>query len=150
MNEAFELAKLEPYFGIIASDISRAALAIARAGVYPQRKVEMIDGPFRQRYFSALEKNRYQISSELMDKVCFNQANVLNINEFPSIELDVIFCQNLLIYFRRWLRHEIMNAFVDRLKPGGILICGLGEVVDWTHPDIDRVPVDNVQVYIRK
>ncbi len=150
MNETFELARLEPYFGIIASDISRAALAIAKSGIYPQRKVELVDTPVRQRYFSPLEKNRYQISQEIMDRVCFNQANVLNINEFPSIKLDVVFCQNLLIYFRRWLRHEIMNAFVDRLKPGGILVCGLGEVVDWTHEKMERGTADEVQVYIRK
>ncbi len=150
MNETFELARLEPYFGIIASDISRAALAIAKSGIYPQRKVELVDAPVRQRYFSPLEKNRYQISQEIKDRVCFNQANVLNINEFPSIKLDVVFCQNLLIYFRRWLRHEIMNAFVDRLKPGGILVCGLGEVVDWTHEKMERGTADEVQVYIRK
>ncbi len=149
MNETFELARLEPYYGIIASDISRAALTIAKTGIYPQRKVELIDAPLRKRYFGALEKNRYQISRELMDKVCFNQANVLNINEFPSIKLDVVFCQNLLIYFRRWLRHEIMNAFVDRLKPGGILVCGLGEVVDWSNDDVKRISVDDVQVYMR-
>ncbi len=150
MNDTFELARLEPYFGIIASDISRAALAIAKAGIYPQRKVELIDSPIRQHYFSALEKNRYQISAEIKDRVCFNQANVLNINEFPSIKLDVVFCQNLLIYFRRWLRHDIMNAFVDRLKPGGILVCGLGEVVDWTNENVERISVDDVQVYVRK
>lgn len=150
MNETFELARLEPYFGILASDISRAALAIAKAGVYPQRKVEMVQPHFRQRYFSPHEKGRYIISDELKDKVCFNQANVLNINEFPSIKLDVVFCQNLLVYFRKWLRHEIMDAFVERLKPGGIVICGLGEVVDWTNNEVERLSVDDVQVYMRK
>lgn len=150
MSDTFELARLEPYFGIIASDISRAALAIAKAGIYPQRKVELIDSPIRQHYFSGLEKNRYQISPAIKDRVCFNQANVLNINDFPSIKLDVVFCQNLLIYFRRWLRHDIMNAFVDRLKPGGILVCGLGEVVDWTNENVERISVDDVQVYVRK
>lgn len=150
LNEIFELAKSESYYGIIASDISRAALSIAKAGIYPQRKVEMIEGHFRKRYFTQVEKNRYQISHELRDKVCFNQSNVLNISEFPSIKLDVIFCQNLLVYFRRWLRHEIMDALVDHLKPGGILLCGLGEVVDWSHPKAARVPADEVQVYIRK
>lgn len=150
MNDTFDLARLDPYFGIIASDISRAALAIAKAGIYPQRKVELIASPIRKRYFSGLEKNRYQISPEIKDRVCFNQANVLNINEFPSIKLDVVFCQNLLIYFRRWLRHDIMNAFVDRLKPGGILVCGLGEVVDWTNENVERISVDDVQVYVRK
>ncbi|MFT5082627.1 MAG: type IV pilus assembly protein PilK [Lentisphaeria bacterium] len=150
LNDCFELARIEPYYGIIATDISRAALAIARTGIYPQRKVEMIEQPVRQRYFTAQEGNRFQLSAELKERICFNQGNVLNINELPTIKLDVIFCQNMLIYFRKWLRHEIMNAFVGRLKPGGILVCGLGEVVDWDHPDVKRSSVDVAQVYIHK
>ena len=66
------------------------------------------------------------------------------------MQLDVIFCQNLLVYFRRWLRQEVMNAFVKRLKPGGILVVGLGEAADWTHPRMQRLAVDDVQAYIRK
>lgn len=150
MNETFEYARKEAYYGILASDISRAALSIAREGIYPARKVEMVDAAFRQRYFSPHGKGRYKISTDLSDKVGFNQSNVLNINEFPTIKLDVVFCQNLLIYFRRWLRFDIMNAFVDRLKPGGILICGLGEVVDWSNDQVRRVSADEVQVYVRK
>lgn len=150
INDTFELARLDPYYGIIATDISRAALTIARDGIYPQRKVEMIDPHFRQRYFKQQENGRYQIKPDLKSRICFNHANVLNINEMPTSDLDVIFCQNMLIYFRRWLRHEVMNAFVSRLRPGGILIIGLGEVVDWTHPDVNRVAVDQVQAYVRR
>ena len=150
INDIFELARLEPYYGVVATDISRAALTIAKNGIYPQRKVELVEPLIRQRYFSAQEKNRYSIDTELRDRICFNQANVLNISEMPSVKLNVIFCQNLLIYFRRELRFELMNAFADRLKPGGILVCGLGEVVDWVHPEITRAPNDSVQAYVRK
>lgn len=149
INETFEFARLEPYFGIIASDISRAALDIAKAGIYPQRKVDMVEKPFRQRYFNPVEKNRYKISAELTDKVCFNKSNVLNINEFPSLKLNVIFCQNLLIYFRKDLRHEIMDALVNRLKPGGVLVCGLGEVVSWKNEHVKRITADGVQAYVK-
>ncbi len=149
MKEAFTEAQQTPYFGIIASDISRAALTIAKTGLYPQRKVELVDQHYRENYFTEQENGRYKISPEIKEKVCFNHANVLNISELPSINLDVIFCQNMLIYFRRWLRHEILNAFVERLKPGGILVIGLGEVVDWTHRDMTRIAADDVQAYIR-
>ncbi len=150
LNDSYEYARKEPYYGIIASDISRAALAIAKTGIYPQRKVEMMDPHYRQRYFSQLENGRYQISQNLKERVCFNHANVLNVSEMPTIKLDIIFCQNLLIYFRRWLRHEIMNAFVERLKPGGVIVVGLGEVVDWVHRDVTRVAIDEVQAYTHK
>ena len=45
----------------------------------------------------------------------------------PQGGMDVIFCQNLLIYFRRWRRHETLNFLARRLKPGGYLIVGPGE-----------------------
>lgn len=149
MKEVFIEKQQKPYYGIIASDISRAALTIAKTGLYPFRKVELVDQHFRETYFTAQDNNRYQVISDLKEKVCFNHANVLNISELPSIKLDVIFCQNMLIYFRRWLRHEILNAFVERLKPGGILVIGLGEVVDWVHRDMKRVAADDVQAYVR-
>lgn len=148
-SDIFEFAQLDPYFGITATDISRPALTIARNGIYSRRKVEMIDNHIRQRYFGKIDNQRYKINDRLKERICFNQANVLDINDMPSIKLDLIFCQNLLIYFRRWLRHEIMNAYVERLKPGGIIVIGLGEVVDWMHRDVSRVPVDEAQVYVR-
>lgn len=150
MNDAYQNAGLEPRYAITGTDISRAALCVARAGVYGERKVGLVDNHFRQRYFHQVGESQYQISSLLRDRICFNQGNVLNINEMPIIKVDAIFCQNLLVYFRRWLREQILNAFVARLKPGGILVIGLGEVVDWVHPDMKRVAVDAVQAYVHK
>jgi chemotaxis protein methyltransferase CheR/type IV pilus assembly protein PilK len=66
------------------------------------------------------------------------------------VQVDVIFCQNLLVYFRRWLRRDVLNALVERLKPGGLLIVGLGEVVDWEHPEMQRTDDDQVQAYVRE
>jgi Methylase of chemotaxis methyl-accepting proteins len=150
MNDAYQNAGLEPRYAITGTDISRAALGVARAGVYGERKVGLVDNHFRQRYFHQVADGQYQISSLLRDRICFNQGNVLNINEMPIIKVDAIFCQNLLVYFRRWLREQILNAFVARLKPGGILVIGLGEVVDWVHPEMKRVAVDAVQAYVHK
>lgn len=150
LNDAYEYAKKEAYFGVTATDISRAALTLARTGLYPQRKVEMIEPHYAKRYFTQQEGGRYQVQQELKDRVCFNHGNILNINDMPNIDMDIIFCQNMLVYFRRWLRHEIMNAFAQRLKPGGVLVVGLGEVVDWVHPEMERVSADDVQAYRRK
>jgi type IV pilus assembly protein PilK len=150
MNDAYHHAGREPRYAITGTDISRAALGVARAGVYGARKVRLVEEHFQQRYFLPVADNQYQISSLLRDRICFNQGNVLNINEMPIIKVDAIFCQNLLVYFRRWLREQILNAFVARLKPGGILVIGLGEVVDWVHPDMRRVAVDAVQAYVHK
>ena len=150
MNDAYHMAGLEPRYAITGTDISRAALSLARAGIYSARKVNMVDDQYRHRYFVEVGKNQFQVASVLRDRICFNQGNVLNISEMPSIKVNAIFCQNLLVYFRRWLREQILNAFVARLKPGGILVIGMGEVVDWAHPDMKRVTIDAVQAYVHK
>lgn len=148
INDAYHMVGREARFSITATDISRAALTIARAGIYSERKIETVERTFRQRYFNKVAEGRYQIAAHLRDRICFNHANVLNINEMPALKVDVIYCQNLLVYFRRWLREHILNAFVERLHPGGLLVIGLGEVVGWSHPAMRRVPADAVQAYV--
>ena len=148
MNDAYMWVNQDPLFGITATDISRAALSLCRAGIYNERKLERLDELYRKRYFTKLEEGKYQVVPALRDRICFNQGNVLNINEMPVVKVDAIYCQNLLIYFKKWLRENIMNAFVERLKPGGILVIGLGEVVDWSHPKMKRLANEEVQAYV--
>jgi type IV pilus assembly protein PilK len=64
--------------------------------------------------------------------------------------MDIIYCQNMLIYFRKWRRREIVNRLAERLAPGGLLILGLGEVVDWQHPELTRVNDSQTLAFVRK
>ncbi|HSH44808.1 MAG TPA: CheR family methyltransferase, partial [Longimicrobiales bacterium] len=36
----------------------------------------------------------------------------------PMHGMNIIFCQNLLIYFRRWRRRDIVKRLAERLAPG--------------------------------
>lgn len=148
VNDAYHMVGREARFSITATDISRAALTKARSGLYNERKVATVDETFRPRYFNKVTEDQYQVATHLRDRICFSQMNVLNINEMPTLKVDVIYCQNLLVYFRRWLREHILNAFVERLRPGGVLVIGVGEVVGWSHPAMRRVSVDAVQAYV--
>ena len=76
--------------------------------------------------------------------------NILELGNAPMHGMNVIFCQNVLIYFRRWRRKEILSRLVERLVPGGLLVLGQGEMVDWVHPDLERVPSDNTLAFIRR
>jgi type IV pilus assembly protein PilK len=62
----------------------------------------------------------------------------------------VIFCQNVLIYFRRERRIEIVNRLVDHLRPGGVLILGAGEIVKWKHPAMVPIVNEDVIAYRRE
>lgn len=150
INDCFELATLDPYYGITAMDISASALAKARRGRYSPRRLEEVSPGEMQRYMQRCPDGDYQVISRLRDRVCFTQGNVVQVSRMPALRADVIFCQNLLVYFRRWLRRDILNAFVERLKPGGLLVIGLGEVVGWEHPELERVSDDQVHAYLRR
>ena len=122
INDCFELAALNPYYGITAFDLSVSALATARKGRYAKRKIEAGKADEFKRYTKQTTDGNYEIVSRLRERVCFTQANIINHNNLPGIKVDVIFCQNILVYFRRWLRRDILNALSDHLKPGGILV----------------------------
>jgi type IV pilus assembly protein PilK len=149
INDCFELAALNPYYGITAMDISSSALAAGRKARYAKRRVEQVTHEEIKRYLSPCPDGSYEVVSKLRDRVCFTQANIIHARQLPNVKVDVIFCQNLLVYFRRWLRRDVLNALVNRLKPGGLLIVGLGETVDWEHPLMQRTVDDQVQAYIR-
>ncbi|WP_020210986.1 CheR family methyltransferase [Gilvimarinus chinensis] len=150
VNDCFELAQLEPYYGVTALDISSTALARGRLGRYLPRSLEQMTAEEAKRYTSVSNDGSYEIVRKLRDRICFTHGNVMQISEMPKVQMDVIFCQNLLVYFRRWLRRDILNSLVERIKPGGLLVIGLGESADWEHPLMKRVSNETVQAYIRQ
>lgn len=148
--EALERDADDSPYGVIGTDISLSALSRSREGVYGERRLEPIDSALRVRYFRALAGGQYQVSPQLEARVCFAKLNVLELADAPMSDMDVIFCQNLLIYFRRWRRREILNRLVERLAPGGLLVIGVGEVAGWQHPDLDPVANSQVLAFTRK
>lgn len=138
------------YYGITATDISLPALAKARDGVYSVRKLERIPEKFRQRYFEPVERGRSRVVARLKDRVCFAQINVLGLGEAPVQNVDIVFCQNLLIYFQRWRKQDIVTKLADRLAPGGMMVLGVGEVIDWHRPDLERVQYEDTLAYVKR
>jgi type IV pilus assembly protein PilK len=137
-------------FGVIGTDISLSALSRSREGLYGERRLEQLEPDVRERYFAPLPERRYQVIPSLAARVCFARLNVLELAGAPMSDMDVIFCQNLLIYFRRWRRREILNRLAERLAPGGLLVIGVGEVVGWQHPELVPVADSEVLAFTRK
>ncbi|MDA7088868.1 protein-glutamate O-methyltransferase CheR [Pseudomonas sp. SA3-5] len=138
------------HFGVTGTDISLNALRMARDGQYGPRKLEQIDTALGHRYFVAQADGRFKVVADLAARVCCARLNVLELAKAPMTGMDVIFCQNLLIYFRRWRRREILNCLAERLAPGGLLVVGVGEVVGWQHPDLIPVADERVLAFTRK
>ncbi|WP_137819325.1 protein-glutamate O-methyltransferase [Pseudomonas sp. 2FG] len=138
------------HFGVTGTDISLNALSKARAGQYGARKLEQMDIELCERYFDAQSDGRFKVVPSLAARVCCARLNVLELAKAPMSGMDVIFCQNLLIYFRRWRRREILNRLAERLAPGGLLVVGVGEVIGWQHPELEPVADERVLAFTRK
>ena len=140
----------EYYLGIMASDISRSALATGRDGIYTKTKVKYVPPQWLEKYFTQTRDGKYQVISELRQRVCFNQANILELGKMPIGFMDVIVCQNLLIYYDQQRRVDIANTLVNYLAPKGVLIFAVGELINWSHPHMERFPFANTLAYRRK
>ena len=138
------------HFAVTGTDISAAALQRARCGAYSDRRVAGLDPKWRQRYFTEQADGHFQVVQSLMQRTCFARLNVLELGDAPMTGVDVIFCQNLLIYFRRWRRRDILNHLVSCLAPGGLLVIGVGEVSAWQHPELVALDDERVLAFTRK
>ena len=136
--------------GIWATDISQQALDQARKGCYSERRLGGLTATEIGRWLVPLPEAQYQVVAGLRERVCFTRLNILELAQAPIQDLDIIFCQNLLIYFRRWRRRELLNQLSRRLAPGGMLVIGPGEVMDWDNPLLEPVADDRVQAYRRR
>jgi chemotaxis methyl-accepting protein methylase len=137
-------------FRILASDISLPTLVTAKEGIYPSHKVREVPMPWRVRYMRPVGDGRYQIIQELRRRVHFVQANALHGGHTAWGRTDLILCQNVLMYFAHEQRVELLNQLVGHLVPGGSLVLGPGEVLRWSHSEMERVAFPNTLAFRRK
>lgn len=138
-----------PGYGIWATDISLKALEQGRAARYSRSRLGGLSEAEAQQWLQDAD-GQCEIVPALRDRICFARLNILELAQAPIGDLDIIFCQNLLIYFRRWRRRDLLNLLAKRLAPGGMLVIGLGEIVDWNNPLLEPLPDDRVQAYVRR
>lgn len=113
---------------IFGSDQSRRALERARQGIYGGFSFRSTPPGIKERYFRACEQDRYQIVPEVRRLVQFGRCNLMGpAGDLPLVKFDAILCRNVLIYFDREARRQVINLFYDRLAEGGYLLLGHSE-----------------------
>jgi len=140
LDDLFVTSESKAYLGVTATDVSTASLATGRKGIYPRNRLTNMPAELQSRYFSMIgEQQHVQVIPELQQRVCFMRQNLLDLEWTRIDKMNIIFCQNVLIYFQREQRLEILNQLAEYLKPGGLLILGAGEITDWRHPALKSI-----------
>lgn len=111
---------------VSATDIDENALARARIGVYPERSLNEVPEPMKQKFFSR-EGSFYKISEDIKKTVLFKKQNLLA-DEFGG-PYDLIVCRNVLIYFTEEAKGSIYHKFSSSLKKDGIFFVGSTEQI---------------------
>ena len=137
------------YFGVTASDVSRASLKAGRQAKYHKYRVKNVPPLLARQYLHAVDTEHVQVTSSLRQKVCFVPINMVELDEKPISNMDIIVCQNVFIYFKQALRQQILDRLVDHLNPGGVLILGPGEVTGWSHRELAPVSYQSISAFQR-
>lgn len=113
---------------IYASDIDSKILAEAQAGRFSERSVGRVSPQLLSKYFKPKMAGEYQICDELRESIDFSLVNVVNSAQTKKfMDLDIIFCRNLLIYFDDLGRRETVETLYECLAPGGYICLGHSE-----------------------
>ena len=137
------------HFRVTGTDISFPSLAIARDGSYQRRNSLNIPKEFRQKYTSEIDDN-FLIEKKLQEKDCFMQGNLRELESMPAQVFDLIYCQNVLIYFKPERKKRLLDQLVDRLSNGGMLILAPGEATNWQHPEMKKHANTECHAYLKK
>lgn len=117
---------------IFATDIDEHALAVARAGRYPEALMEGITPERRTRFFRN-EGASHVVANHVRELCIFSPHNL--IKDPPFSRMDLVSCRNLLIYFGPDLQSQVIPAFHYALRPGGYLFLGTSESIG-QHQDL--------------
>ncbi len=113
--------------GLLATDISLAALKEAKTGEYADAKLRELPQNYRSSYFSKKDDDTWTICEEIKDSVMFKRLNLMA-DAYPMKGLfDAIFCRNVMIYFNQESRERVVQSLHRYVKPGGYLFIGHSE-----------------------
>jgi len=111
---------------IFATDLSEAAIEKARSGIYSGGAVQNISSGRLKKYFVKIDGS-YQIIKPVRDVCIFATHDLLK--DPPFSRMDLISCQNVMIYLEPNPQKKILRAFHYALKPSGYLLLGKSETI---------------------
>jgi chemotaxis methyl-accepting protein methylase len=137
---------------VTGTDISQTALAKARHGSYGAHEMLGLANGQRERFFTTAKGSRasiYTVDGQVAKSVNFMFGNLLHDDLHLPLQ-DVIFCQNVLMYFGLESRATIVRRLMAHLGPGGFLFTAPAELIGLELPEIEPVSIRDTLIYRRR
>jgi chemotaxis protein methyltransferase CheR len=133
-------------FELSAWDLNPEAIARARLGEYRPWSLRGVDAGATEGWLEPSPCG-VRVAPWLRERVRFDVANLFA-DAFPT-NLDLIFCRNVLLYFRPEAASRVLCAFAESLRPGGVLFLGYYDPRPTLIPGLVRETHGEI-VYYRK
>jgi two-component system CheB/CheR fusion protein len=111
---------------LFATDIDQHAIRHARQGLYPSAVLDDLPPGLAERYFVP-DEGGVRPAKFIRDLCVFAQHDLLS--QPPFVNLDLVSCRNVLIYFQADMQAAILGKFHHALRPQGCLLLGQSESV---------------------
>ena len=129
LNDFFGMDKCNWDTTVLATDISTEVLQYAIRGRYLQEQISLIPDVWKKRYFKSVGEGWFEVKPELKKEVLFRQLNLMKTLPFKK-KLHIVFIRNVMIYFEKETKNEVLNRIYECMEPGGYLFIGTTEFVD--------------------
>jgi chemotaxis protein methyltransferase CheR len=133
-QEAYSIAILLTEMGLaregwsielIATDLSGEAIVRAQAGCYAGYEIERGLDAHAMRYFRR-DRDDWLVDASLRRMITFRRFNLLD--SFGWLDdLDMVFCRNVLMYFDRATRLDVLARIAETMATDGLLVLGDNE-----------------------
>jgi chemotaxis protein methyltransferase CheR len=123
-------------YSILATDIDPHSVNIGQNGVYLAREVNQSPSVYLANHWS---RGRDELTgwmrakSSLKRRIEFRAGNLLQpspslaVAGNPSGKMDIIFCRNVFLYFRKEQIEQTMRYLLSQLEPWGVICLGVCE-----------------------
>jgi chemotaxis protein methyltransferase CheR len=137
---------------LVATDLNRAALEVARLAVYSEWSFRDSPLEMRTRYFTQAAK-RWRLNDEVRAMVRFEHLNLAE-DAFPFAahhdQIDLILCRNVTIYFAEDATQRLYHRFAEAMDPAGWLLLGPSDPVPAPASTLEVVKFDGALVWRRR
>lgn len=100
----------------------------AAKGVYSDESLKDLPSQWQLNYFKKSDTGS-EVVDRIKREVIFRKFNLMD-KVFPfKRKFHIIFCRNVMIYFDRETKKELVNKFYDALEHGGYLFIGHSESI---------------------
>lgn len=134
---------------LLATDAGRRILKQTKFATYWQHELRGLNDGHRRRYLDAMPGDAWQVRAGLRNLVHVMRHDLLNSDTAWMPPQDVIFCQNVLIYFQQQERVRVVDQLCSQLAPRGFLFLGPAELLGYRPAGMRLVPLRDCLVYQR-